>query len=83
MLVVIRFSFFFLKMKNEKQVLYFVFCFFVKNEKRMKKLKIQSKISIEHQEIGNLLDFHFYFCTKNENKYSILNFVFQFIMKMK
>ena len=49
----------------------------------MKKFEIQSKISMGHQEIGNLLNFHFHFCIKNENKYSILNFVFQFIMKMK
>ena len=49
----------------------------------MKKFEIQSKISIEHQEIDNLLNFHFHFCIKNENKYSILKFVFQFIMKMK
>ena len=61
----------------------FHFLFFCKNEKRMKKFEIQSNISIEHQEIGNLLNFHFHFCIKNENKYSILNFVFQFIMKMK
>ena len=49
----------------------------------MKKFEIQSKISIEHQEIGNLLNFHFHFCIKNKNKNSILNFVFQFIIKMK
>ena len=42
--------------------------FFRKNEKRMKKFKIQSKISIEHQEIGNLLNFHFHFCIKNEKR---------------
>ena len=34
----------------------------------MKKFKIQSKISIEHQEIGNLLNFHFHFCIKNEKR---------------
>ena len=49
----------------------------------MKKFEIQSKTSIEHPEIGNLFNFHFHFCIKNENKYSILNFVFQFIMKTK
>ena len=80
MYFVFHFSF-----ENEKRKTstVFRFLFFGKNEKRIKKFETQSKISIEHQEIGNLLNFHFHFCIKNENKYSILKFVFQFIMKMK
>ena len=78
----ILFFIFLLKMKNGKQVLYFIFCFFVKMKNERKNLKLRVKYR-QNIKKSALLNFHFHFCIGNENKYSILNFVFQFIMKMK
>ena len=52
----------------------------MKNERKNLKLRVKYRQNIKKSA---LLNFHFHFCIGNENKYSILNFVFQFIMKMK
>ena len=76
--MLLRNSFFnsFMKMKNEKRKLYFVFDFFYENEKRMRALKIQTKNSLNMKIVVPSFEVK----TKS-NK--ILNFVFQFIKNTK
>ena len=73
---------FFIKMKNEKRTV-FRFPFFYENEKRMKVLKMQRKNLLNMKMLVSYLKFVFFIEVKAKSKYSILNFVFQFIKKRK
>ena len=73
---------FFIKMKNEKQIV-FRFPFFYEDEKRMKVLKIQRKNLLNMKMIVSYLNFVFFIEVKAKSKYRILNFVFQFIKNTK
>ena len=55
------------------------FLFSCENEKRKTKFEIQNKYPLNIKEIAILL----IICVKNENKYSIRNFVIQFIKESK
>ena len=69
-------------MKNEKRTV-FRFPFFYENEKRMKVLKIHRKNLLNMKMVVSYLNFVFFVEVKAKSKYRILNFVFQFIKKMK
>ena len=73
---------FFIKMKNEKRIV-FPFPFFYENEKRIKVLKIQRKNLLNMKMVVSYLNFVFFIKVKAKSKYKILNFVFQFIKKTK
>ena len=72
----------FMKTKNKKQTV-FRFPFFYENEKRLKALKIQNKNLLNMEMVVNYLNFFFLTEVKTKYKYRTLNFVFQFIKKMK
>ena len=59
------------------------FSFFCKNEKRMKKFEIQSEYGQNIKKSAIYGISISLICVKSKNKYSVLNFVFQFIKKMK
>ena len=69
-------------MKNEKRTV-FHFPFFYENEKQMKVLKIQRKNLLNMKIVVSYLNFVSFIKVKAKSKYRILNFVFQFIKKMK
>ena len=59
------------------------FSFFYENEKRMRKLKIQSKDLLNMKILANYLNFVFHIEVKTKFNHKILNFVFQFIKNTK
>ena len=67
-----------IKMKNEKRTV-FRFPFFLWKWKTNEGIKNSKKESIKHKNGGQLFQFE----VKAKSKYRILNFVFQFIKKMK
>ena len=73
---------FFIKMKNEKRVV-FRFPFSYENEKRMKVLKIQRKNLLNMKMVVSYLNFIFFIAVKAKSKYRILNFIFKFTKNTK
>ena len=71
-------------MKTKKQktncILFFIF---YQNEKRKRALKIQSKNLLNIEIVANYLNFVFQIEVKRKSKYKILNFVLQFIRKIR
>ena len=69
-------------MKNEKRTV-FRFPFFYENEKGMKVLKIQRKNLLNMKMVISYLNFVFFIEVRAKSKYTVLNFVLQFIKNTK
>ena len=69
--------------RNSKHALYIFLYLYVKMEKEKQNLKDPARVSIRHKKLAIFWIYIFINCVKNKNQCSILNLIFQCIIKTK